>query len=260
MVAAFHLFSLGGYLACAYCCRQLSQIGWPQRLLAVGAILCQAVVLFGADEGGIHLRAYSLFTAIAMFTMFAMVMALAFDWRGNFPRSWLILAIVASLGTLLGLIPADMLETASSAAVNFHQILATLAYSLFILAQVQMLETFLRGKEISTLDGGQQAEPTPLLQMEGKVFTNVLLGFCLLTLTIASGIYAGRGQPSGLEVVSHKNIFAGLTWLACFLLILGRYLRGWRGAVALKVFVAANVFLFLSYLGTLAVLTLILDR
>lgn len=260
MVAAFHLVSLGGYLACAYCCKQLSQIGWPQRMLAVGAILCQAIVLFGTDQTGIHLREYSLFTAIAVFTMFAMVMALVFDWVGNFPRSWLILALVASAGTLVGLIPVDLLDTASSAAVNLHQILATLAYSLFILAQVQMLETFLRGKEISTLEPGQQAEPAPLLHMESKVFTNVLLGFVLLTLTIGSGIYAGRGQPSGLDVVNHKNIFAGMTWLACFLLICGRYLRGWRGAVALKVFVAANVFLFLSYIGTLMVLTLILDR
>ena len=228
--------------------------------MATVAILCQAAALFQNDGGGIHFREYSLFAAIAVFFMFSMVMLLVFDWRGNFPRSWFILSVAAAASSLLALIPADILETTSSTAVNLHQILATLAYSLFILAFVQMLEAFHRGREISKLQGRSPEELAPLLYLEGKVFTNILLGFVLLTLTISSGIYAGMANDTKLDLVNHKNIFAGLTWLTCLILVAGRYLRGWRGSVALKIFAVCVLFLFLSYVGTLFVLTVLLDR
>jgi ABC-type uncharacterized transport system permease subunit len=140
-----------------------------------------------------------------------------------------------------------------------HFILAALAYGVSLLAFLQL--ALARIAEYQLRRGRAAAWlASPLLAEEEACFRALLIGFALLSLTLVTG--ALRALDAGIAVfaLNHKNIFAALTWLVFGGLLLGRRWRGWRGRAAFNWAGAGFVFLLLSYLGTGAVLQLILHR
>ena len=132
-----------------------------------------------------------------------------------------------------------------------HALLAIAAYALSLATMLLWLELHLSEKLQRT---AANASP-PLLSQEAECFRWLAWSFALLTLTLLSGLIA-----SGAFALTHKNLFAALTWLVFAVLLMGRHLRGWRGRRAKAGFAAGFVFLVLSYFGSGFVLQIILQR
>jgi ABC-type uncharacterized transport system permease subunit len=60
--------------------------------------------------------------------------------------------------------------------------------------------------------------------------------------------------------LDHKTIFTLLSWFTFGGLLAGRYIRGWRGRIALRWTLAGFIFLLLAYTGSRFVLQVLLQR
>ncbi len=142
-----------------------------------------------------------------------------------------------------------------------HFGIAMLAYSLFFVATVHALVMLAEEKWLhrGVLPPFIRSLP-PLLEMEALLFRILLAAFVLLTLTVVSGVFFSEdlfGKPFRLN---HKNVFAILSWLIFGGLLLGHFVRGWRGRTAVYWTLAGFVALMLAYVGSKAVLELVLHR
>ena len=225
------------------------------------AMLLQAIALYEL-EPEIGFRKFHLGAALAHYALFSMVAIAVLDSRGNYPKSWKWLAVLALLGSVASVLPLPTFREfpTMTGMVAIHLLLSSLAYGVFIASLAQMTETFLVGRSIAHHES-RVGEVPALLDMEKTVFHNVTIGFALLTLTVATGAFLYVGEnTSGVDYLTHKNVFAVLTWILCAILIFGRQNRGWRGIIALRWLATSTVCLVLSYLGTIFVLDLILGR
>ena len=142
-----------------------------------------------------------------------------------------------------------------------HFAVAMLAYSLFIVATVHSLVMLAEEKWLhrGVLPPFLRALP-PLLVIEALLFRILLAAFVLLTLTVVSGVFFSEqlfGKPFQFN---HKTVFAIISWFIFGGLLAGHYLRGWRGRTAVYWTVAGFTALMLAYVGSKAVLELVLKR
>jgi ABC-type uncharacterized transport system permease subunit len=142
-----------------------------------------------------------------------------------------------------------------------HFAIAMLAYSLFFVATVHSLVMLAEEKWLhrGVLPPFIRSLP-PLLEMEALLFRILLAAFVLLTLTVLSGLFFSEelfGKPFTL---THKNVFAIISWFIFGGLLAGHYVRGWRGRTAVYWTLAGFTALMLAYVGSKAVLELVLKR
>ncbi|MGI9337640.1 MAG: cytochrome c biogenesis protein CcsA [Gammaproteobacteria bacterium] len=183
----------------------------------------------------------------SLFALFAAAPCRALTRPGIIRISLLLFVALASLAPLA----AQTNNPPPGGLSLAHALLAMASYALALATMLLWLELHLSEK-IQRITG--QAAP-PLLQQEAACFRWLAVSFALLTLTLLSGLIASDGYA-----LTHKNLFAALTWLVFAVLLLGRYLRGWRGRRAKAGFAAGFVFLLLSYFGSAFVLQIILQR
>ena len=60
--------------------------------------------------------------------------------------------------------------------------------------------------------------------------------------------------------LAHKTLLSIFAWLVFAVLIWGRWKRGWRGRVAVRMTLAGIVLLLLSYFGSKLILEVLLQR
>ena len=142
-----------------------------------------------------------------------------------------------------------------------HFAIAMLAYSLYFVATVHALVMLAEEKWLhrGVLPPFIRSLP-PLLEMEALLFRILLAAFVLLTLTVLSGVFFSEelfGKPFTL---THKNVFAIISWFIFGGLLAGHYVRGWRGRTAVYWTLAGFTALMLAYVGSKAVLELVLKR
>ena len=82
----------------------------------------------------------------------------------------------------------------------------------------------------------------------------------LLTLTLVSGVFFSEQVFGKRFTLSHKTVFAIISWLIFGGLLAGHHFRGWRGRTAVRWTLAGFTTLLLAYIGTKVVLELILKR
>jgi ABC-type uncharacterized transport system permease subunit len=142
-----------------------------------------------------------------------------------------------------------------------HIAIALCAYALFVVVAMQAL--VMTGLE-KRLHRGERAMATPegppLLTLERFMFRLIVVGFALLTLTLASGILFSEQLFGKPVTLTHKNVFSVAGWLAFGTLLFGRWRYGWRGRTALKWILGGTLLLVLGYLGSKFVLEVILRR
>ncbi len=144
---------------------------------------------------------------------------------------------------------------------TLHFVIAMLAYSLFIVATVHAVVMLAEEKWLhrGVLPPFLRALP-PLLEMEALLFRILLAAFVLLTLTLVSGVFFSErlfGKPFQL---SDKTVFAIVSWIIFGSLLVGHYLRGWRGRKAVRWTLAGSTALLIAYVGSKAVFELALAR
>ncbi len=180
---------------------------------------------------------------------------------------------VASLALLLPLLfpGLDLSAQANRPLLLPHLLIGTLAYGVLAMAALHALlmtaaERALHGGADGT--GGRSVSPfarfledlPPLLVLERILFRFIALGFALLTLTAFSGVLFAEeifGKPMRFD---HKTVFTLIAWGVFGMLLLGRWLWGWRGRTALRLTFGGFALLLLAYVGSRLVLEVILQR
>ncbi len=169
----------------------------------------------------------------------------------------------AALAVLLQkLVPSEhVLPYTGDALFGAHLVIAILAYSLFTFAALHaglmtMAERSLHHKTTRT----RLPDFPPIMPMERLLFQIITIGFVLLTLTVVSGIFFTEEIFHQALKFNHKTVFSIASWLIFGALLVGRYIRGWRGRVAVRWTLAGFVLLLLAYVGTKFVLEVVLGR
>ena len=177
---------------------------------------------------------------------------------------------VAAVASMLPLVfpGADISAQAARPLFVPHLVVGTLAYGVLALAALHALlmaatERALHGGAAHAVDGrlGRFLEELPpLLVLERILFRFIAVGFAFLTLTAASGILFSEELFGRPFVADHKTVFSLIAWAVFGVLLVGRWLWGWRGRTALRLTLAGFVLLLLAYVGSRFVLEVVLGR
>jgi ABC-type uncharacterized transport system permease subunit len=98
----------------------------------------------------------------------------------------------------------------------------------------------------------------PLTQLETLLFRTLSAGFVLLSFALLSGVLFV--QDLFAQHLMHKTVLSALAWLVFGVLLLGRFLLGWRGRRAVRLTLGAMSLLLLAFFGSKFVLELVLQR
>ena len=181
----------------------------------------------------------------------------------------LVLPLAAIAVPLPALFPGIAVTHAASIEFRLHLILGMAAYSVFTIAMLHALLMALAERSLHKMRkspggegplSGPLAGLPPLLTLERLLFRLIALAFCLLTLTLATGLVFSESLFGRALRFDHKTLFALLSWLTFAILLIGRYAYGWRGRTAVRFTLLGFVMLLLAYVGSRFVLEVILRR
>ncbi len=255
------LYAIAAFLAYPRGARAAASTRGVGALVALG-LAVQAFALGSAivKPDGLDL---SIGNALALVAGLAVLVA----WGSGLMRALpAVGAVVLPVAAAMALLPAiapgmHRLPYSHASAAALHISVALLAYAIMIVAAAEAL--VLTGIERRLHRGAPDpgsASPPPLLTLERWLFLLIGLGYVLLTVTLASGIFWSEelfGTPARFN---HKNVFAVAAWLSYTVLLAGRWRSGWRGRRALKWILASTVLLLLAYAGSKFVMEVLLHR
>ena len=155
---------------------------------------------------------------------------------------------------------APVLEISeSSPGIKAHIITSVLAFGVLSVAGVYavfitVIDHLLRRHTFNRI-----VQNLPALEiLEELLFHLIRAGLVVLTVSLFTGlIYVS--DLFGQHLV-HKTTLSIFAWLIFALLLWGRWRRGWRGRVAVRMTLAGIVVLLLSYFGSKLILEIILER
>jgi ABC-type uncharacterized transport system permease subunit len=84
------------------------------------------------------------------------------------------------------------------------------------------------------------------------------LGFFFLSLSLVTGFMFVDDLLA--QHLAHKTLLSIFAWLIFAVLLWGRWRKGWRGRVAVRMTLAGIVLLLLSYFGSKLILEVLLQR
>lgn len=174
-------------------------------------------------------------------------------------QSWVSALAAASVLGMAFFTATHVIPNSQALALRAHLVVAFLAYGLLSVAVLHAVLMTMLEKQLhrgALLQGGAP----PLLTLEAMLFKTIGVGFALLTLAVFSGVFFTEEIFGTALKLSHKTVFAILSWLVFGGLLLGRHFRGWRGRTALVWTITGFTLLLLAYLGTQFVLEVLLGR
>jgi ABC-type uncharacterized transport system permease subunit len=235
---------------------------WPEQTLVAGLILLHAWSVYSAvfRDGSIYLSFGVAISAVVLVTV-------SIHWLGNFFHNFRGLQVVvfpvAALCALTPLLPTgeQPMSNTDHWLLAGHIGVALLAYGLLTIAALHalllsVLDRRLRTGSVPALFAGLP----PLLTMERLLFNIIIAGFALLTATVISGLLFSEelfGIPLAL---THKNVFALISFAIFAALLGGRFMFGWRGRLALRWTLWGFVALVLAYFGSRFALEILLGN
>jgi ABC-type uncharacterized transport system permease subunit len=159
-----------------------------------------------------------------------------------------------------GTVTAPVLEIAeTSLGMTTHIFTSIVAFGVLSIASVYaifvtLIDHLLRRHKFNSL-----VQTLPALDtLEELLIRLIMAGFAALTVSLVTGLIFVSdlfGQHLG-----HKTILSIFAWLVFALLLWGRWKKGWRGRVAVRMTLAGIATLLLSYFGSKLVLEIILER
>ncbi len=140
-----------------------------------------------------------------------------------------------------------------------HAWLALLAYATLSIAALLAIMLWIQERALRRRDFRPwlRALP-PLNDLESLLFRTITVGFCLLTLTLVTGVLFVDDLLA--QKLVHKTVLSVLSWLVFGTLMIGRRRNGWRGVKAVHWTLAAMVLLLLAFFGSQFVIELVLGR
>ncbi|RZA18439.1 MAG: inner membrane protein YpjD [Lysobacteraceae bacterium] len=140
-----------------------------------------------------------------------------------------------------------------------HAWLALLAYATLAIAALLAIFLWVQERALRRREFHRwlRALP-PLTELETLLFRTITVGFILLGAVLLTGLLFVDNLLA--QHLVHKTVLSVLSWLAFGALLLGRWRRGWRGAIAVRWTLAAMALLLLAFFGSKFVLELVLHR
>lgn len=145
----------------------------------------------------------------------------------------------------------------SGSGVEWHVLGSLLAFAVFFMAAMQAvllawLDHRLRNHQLT---GWTQHLP-PLQHIEAYLYRLIALGFTLLSFSLITGWLFLEDMFA--QHLAHKTVLSMLAWLVFAVLLLGRWLAGWRGRTSIRWTQAGFMLLLLSYFGSKFVIEVVL--
>ncbi len=229
-------------------------------LLAALAVIGHAVALYAAIDhvAGRDVNFLNMLSLSALLIMAVLLLTAAASRR--IEACTIALPGAALCLGLQWLVPIEPLMLGSlSPAARLHIVSSLLAYSLLSIAAINalMLATQDYTLRHPRLIHRLEFLP-PLTVIETMMFRLILVGWLLLSLSLASGLVFIEDLFA--QHLLHKTVLSILSWLLFGLLLLGRWRLGWRGRRAVRWALAAMLVLALGYFGSKLVLEVLLDR
>jgi len=242
--------------------RQAWQGAGGEQAIVAGIIALHAFSVQSAvfRDGEVFLSVGAALSAIVLVTVII-------HWLGNFFYNLRGLQLlVFPVAALCALAPAflgtrDPMPNAGMWLLTAHIVVALLAYGLLTIAALHAmllsaLDRRLRTGAVPPILAGLP----PLLTMERLLFRIIIAGFALLAATVISGLLFSE-ELFGIPLTfTHKNVFTLISLAIFAALLIGRFLFGWRGRVALRWTLWGFLALVLAYVGSKFVLEILLAR
>ena len=237
--------------------------GGLSRLLVLGALIVHAAVLHRAlfSEANLDLSLGHSLSLIAWVTV-AMYWIVSFRYRMGVLQP---LVLVLAAGMVLSplVLPADkQVPYSGLLAFKVHFVVSLMAYGLFAIAALHAILMGVMEQRLHSHDKrlSRLGELPSLVAMDSLLFQMILVGFLLLTATLASGVFFSEALFGKPLPFNHKVVFSFISWLIYAGLLAGRQLWGVRGRRTARWTLAGFAMLLVGYVGSKFVLEIILHR
>jgi ABC-type uncharacterized transport system permease subunit len=231
------------------------------------AIVAAIMLVHAWSVGGAMFRDGQVFLGVGVALSAIVLVTVAIHWLGNFFYNLRGLQLlVFPVAAVCSLAPAVLgtsqpMPNAGEAMLAAHVIVALLAYGLLTIAALHALLLSALDRKLRT--GALPPVLTglpPLLTMETMLFRIIIGGFVLLSATVLSGLLFSEELFGMPLTFTHKNVFTLISWAIFAALLVGRFLFGWRGRVALRWTLWGFGVLVIAYMGTKFVVEVLLGR
>lgn len=236
-----------------------------KRAFAAGITLVGVVLHFWAESQHWVIPTspqVSLLNILSLCALVTVAIPLAtFPFKNSlFDASLMALPISVMILLAEGIITAPVLEiTSTSGHITAHIFTSVIAFGVLSIAGVYatfiaLIDHLLRQHSVNKL-----VQNLPALdKLEGLLFHLIKAGFAVLTISLVTGLVFVNDLFG--QHLAHKTILSIFAWLIFALLLWGRWKRGWRGLVAVRMTLAGIALLLLSYFGSKLVLEVLLER
>lgn len=206
---------------------------------------------------GINLGFYNVLSLIAAFiTLFTLASAL----RHPVEMLGVLVLPIAALSITIDMSwnSSHLLPPGSSQGLIFHVLTSLIAYSILALAALHAIALWVQNRYLHQHQpGGMIRLMPPLITMEALLFETIIIGFIFLSISLLSGLVFLDNMFA--QHLAHKTILSILAWCVFAILLLGRWLLGWRGRIAIRWTLGGFFSLMLAYFGSKFVLEVILS-
>ncbi len=238
---------------------------YSKTLAAAGAVAGLLALLFHGyillcvftDDSGFTLSVYEAASIVGFeIAMTALIAASRAPLRGLAAALFLLAAATAVMTN------ADI-QLEQTALITWHVkshiLVSLLSYGLLTVGAIVAVFALIHERRLRSgrlLDGNRFF--APLETMESLLFGIAATGFAGLLLAIVSG--AAFVNNLFAQHLVHKTVFSLMALGVFGALLLGRHFAGWRGRLAVQLYLGGFFLLFLAYFGTRFVLEQILNR
>jgi ABC-type uncharacterized transport system permease subunit len=227
-------------------------------MIGLGAIFLHTLTLYLSmvSTQGINLGFYNAISlvgaVIALFTLISV-------WRHPVDILAVVFLPLAAIAMFVDVFSNSqhLLVPGSFSPLSIHILSSIIAYSILALAALQAVLLSIQNKFLHAHQpGGLIRLMPPLRDMEELLFETIMLGFIMLTLSLATGLVFLENMFA--QQLAHKTILSILAWLFFLTLLIGRWKLGWRGRTAIRWTLTGFISLMLAYFGSKFVLEVIL--
>jgi ABC-type uncharacterized transport system permease subunit len=149
--------------------------------------------------------------------------------------------------------------TQDSMGITVHIITSIVAFGVLSIAGVYAVFVALIDHLLRQHTFNKLVQALPALEvLEKLLFHLIAVGFVILTISLITGLIFINDLFG--QHLAHKTLLSVFAWMVFATLLWGRWKRGWRGRVAVRMTLAGIALLLLSYFGSKLILEVLLER
>jgi len=238
-----------------------STIKYPLIAVASLALLFHALVLHHKifTGSGLELGFYNALSLMSWGITLTVILITAIRPAENLVMVFLPMSALALLLELFFNVRHIVVARSDTMGLKLHILMSIGAYALLAIAAVQALVLALQDYLLRHKHPVQAMRILPPMQaMEELLVQLITIGFFMLSLSLATGMMFVHDILQ--QHLAHKAVLSILAWVLFGWVLLGRWLRGWRGKIIIRWTLGGFTLLMLAYFGSKMVLELILHR